>query len=210
MTSMALVTYAGSPNRRCHVGHRFAICHSVPALGEGDRLGLRLWFVGDHDPCARGFGLIEVKHVAQQLFLRGHGRKRSVANQRIQGSLDDVAIYTEALPEDEVEAHHAISEAPPLTRVLRAPRDLTDTDEDEMPDEFDNCPEAANPEQEDADGNGVGDACEVTPDTDEDGVPDETDNCPMEANALQEDENENGIGDVCEIEEEEGGEEEGE
>jgi Ca2+-binding RTX toxin-like protein len=127
----------------------------------------------------------------------------------LEGSLDDVAIYTEALSEAEVEAHHAISDAPPLARVLRAPRDLTDTDEDEMPDEFDNCPEDANPEQEDADGNGVGDACGVTPDSDEDGVPDETDNCPMEANALQEDENENGIGDVCEIEEEES-EEEGE
>lgn len=59
--------FAGSPNRRCHVGHRFAVCHSVPASRKEGRLGLRLWFVADHDPCARSLGLIEVKNVAQQL-----------------------------------------------------------------------------------------------------------------------------------------------
>lgn len=73
MASMALVTFAGSPNRRCHVGHRFAVRRSVPAFREGERLGLRLWFVADHDLCAGGFSLIEVKDLAQQHFLRGHG-----------------------------------------------------------------------------------------------------------------------------------------
>lgn len=63
MTSMGSVSFAGSPNRHCHIGHRFTVCHSIPALGEGDRLGLRLRFVHDHDSSARGFGLVEVEHV---------------------------------------------------------------------------------------------------------------------------------------------------
>ena len=35
-----------------------------------------------------------------------------------------------------------------------------DTDQDGIPDEADNCPDTPNPDQEDADGDGVGDACE--------------------------------------------------
>ncbi|HUM00078.1 MAG TPA: thrombospondin type 3 repeat-containing protein [Mycobacterium sp.] len=37
---------------------------------------------------------------------------------------------------------------------------VNDTDNDELPDLFDNCPTVANIMQEDSDGNGVGDACE--------------------------------------------------
>lgn len=46
----------------------------------------------------------------------------------------------------------------------------TDTDGDGVPDDVDNCPAVSNPGQEDADGNGVGDACEA-PIIDEDGTP---------------------------------------
>ncbi len=83
----------------------------------------------------------------------------------------------------------------------------------------DDCPFVYNPAdattglQADADGNGIGDACQVlttdssgnpmTIDTDGDGVPDydpvtnSLDNCPFVYNPLQEDANSDGVGDAC-------------
>ena len=66
--------------------------------------------------------------------------------------------------------------AMPVTRQMS-----TDTDGDGIIDSEDNCPEVANPDQEDADGeNGVGDACEPVDNTDTDGdtIIDSEDNCP--------------------------------
>ena len=40
---------------------------------------------------------------------------------------------------------------------------LADTDGDGVPDATDNCPNDANPNQEDADGDGIGDVCDPTP-----------------------------------------------
>lgn len=49
-------------------------------------------------------------------------------------------------------------------------------DGDGVIDDLDNCPYYSNPGQDDADGNGVGDDCEV--DADGDGVIDKNDTCP--------------------------------
>ena len=60
---------------------------------------------------------------------------------------------------------------------------------------FDNCPGAPNPDQADANGDGVGDACSA--DDDGDGIDDALDNCPTVANLSQEDLDADGVGDAC-------------
>jgi hypothetical protein len=76
-----------------------------------------------------------------------------------------------------------------------------DTDHDAVVDPSDNCPNAANPDQADADGDGVGNACDTTPfpatDVDGDGVANGADNCPAMANPGQADSDGDGVGDAC-------------
>ena len=70
-----------------------------------------------------------------------------------------------------------------------------DSDSDGIPDATDNCPNAANPDQTDANSNGIGDVCEQ--DQDQDGIPDATDNCLTIANTDQADIDNDGIGNEC-------------
>ena len=77
------------------------------------------------------------------------------------------------------------------------PLNFPDADSDGTTDQQDNCPALANPGQEDADSNGLGDACNDAEDRDGDEWADALDNCPDYANATQSDVNGSGFGDAC-------------
>ena len=70
-----------------------------------------------------------------------------------------------------------------------------DGDGDGVQDALDNCPNDANPGQENNDGDVSGDVCDF--DDDNDGVDDLVDNCPADANPLQEDFDLDGLGNAC-------------
>ncbi len=77
-----------------------------------------------------------------------------------------------------------------------------DRDADGIPDEDDNCPDVRNSDQADADGDGLGDACDTfsgdnSADDDGDGIANSQDNCPEVPNKDQADQDEDRIGDAC-------------
>ena len=73
--------------------------------------------------------------------------------------------------------------------------ELDDPDKDWVVGKNDNCPHDANPEQEDADKDGAGDACDD--DRDGDGYVNEQDVCPSVADPGQVDSDGDGKGDAC-------------
>jgi hypothetical protein len=90
--------------------------------------------------------------------------------------------------------------ATPVTRSFSVL--IADSDGDGVPDDADNCVQAANPGQADQDQDGRGDSCDPFPndaqnDADGDGVGGDVDNCPSASNANQADVDQDGTGDAC-------------
>ncbi len=84
-----------------------------------------------------------------------------------------------------------------INELLEKTRTWVDSDGDGIIDLYDNCPSVENPRQEDADRNGVGDACNDCEDADADDWADVLDNCPGQYNPAQEDYDADGVGDHC-------------
>lgn len=102
-----------------------------------------------------------------------------------------------------------------LLARLGPPTPVSERDDHDGIREADNCPDRWNLDQRDADGDGLGDACDPCPsvrrgadadddglcdpleDPDADGIPNMHDNCPAALNRLQEDLDGDGVGDAC-------------
>jgi len=78
-----------------------------------------------------------------------------------------------------------------------------DPDGDGVANADDNCPDDANPDQEDLDGDEHGDVCDL--DDDNDGLADSADNCPAVANPAQIDLDSDGLGDSCDDDDDDDG-----
>ncbi len=119
-------------------------------------------------------------------------------NYRIRIVTELVVPVAELIPDSTIDWDNVRLRA--TTDDVLPPED--DGDGDGVADGDDNCPDEANPGQEDADQDGEGDVCDDTPlgpDGDGDGLPDALDNCPTTPNPQGTDSDGDGQGDACDV-----------
>jgi hypothetical protein len=118
--------------------------------------------------------------------------------QALLGSVDVLAqLHNLAVTDGRLDAKAAVQEARDLSA---SDHPGADTDSDAVPDLVDDCPAVADALQSDADGDGVGNACDPAPDgpdEDADGAPDTRDDCVYVPNAGQLDSDADGLGNAC-------------
>ena len=152
---------------------------------------VRAEFLGSSGTCQGDSGgpAIDAKGRVLGALSRGAGTCESSTYSSVEGWADLIMEYGLIAAEDggyepPFWAVHGISELPE-----------NDPDLDGVFNPDDNCPDVYNPDQEDIDDDGLGDACDD--DSDNDGVPDDEDNCPLTPNPDQLDTDGDGFGDAC-------------
>jgi hypothetical protein len=133
---------------------------------------------------------------AQPLLIGIHAQ--AGLNAFFQGVIDEVEIFDRELSSAEVQAIYTAG-GDGKCKPGATPTPVPDADGDGVPDATDNCPLTPNANQNDTDGDGIGNVCDPINDLDldNDGIPNAVDNCPTTANTNQADGDGDGIGDAC-------------
>lgn len=127
-------------------------------------------------------------------FLQGLGANRTIQNLMAAMSLlATTTLVTPACGGDEKGG--ATTEQPDGDYQSPSGTSADDIDGDGVSNEEDNCEGDINPDQEDRDGDGLGDICDA--DIDDDGERNEGDNCDYLHNPDQKDQDKDGMGDTC-------------